>query len=258
MRAARSSTSTRAAVARWTSTGIRSSTSSRRRASSRGRCCTALPARKSRRGSRAGSRSSIASSSWRRRPVGAPRPSGSSSTSRLRAGSSTTRIVSSLRRAGRRSSACLSAQTQGVIECYEAVCGAGVDASWPLSRKALIAAAKAAFENARLLGLAERHEAANETTFGNAIDLLLDRDVLVIAPNEAGRRNAASERRYAPGEHFDSLACASCAAGSGCSGPVALRRLETGARTLAAPESARDAPKSRARDRETRQPHGSA
>lgn len=99
----------------------------------------------------------------------------------------------------------LAAQTQGVIECYEAVCGACLDARWPLPRKALVAAARAGFENARLLGLAERHEAANETTFGNAIDLLLDRGVLAIAPSEAGRRSAASERRYAPGEHFDAL-----------------------------------------------------
>ncbi len=99
----------------------------------------------------------------------------------------------------------LAAQTQGVIECYEAVCGASLAASWPLSRRELSAAALELFENARLLGLAERHEAANDTTVGNAIDLLLDRGVLAIAPSESGRRSPTTEVRYAPGEHFDAL-----------------------------------------------------
>lgn len=99
----------------------------------------------------------------------------------------------------------LAAQSQGVIECYEAVCGACRDSAWPVSRKALIAAALDHFENARLLGLAERHEAANDTTAGNAIDLLLERGVLAIAPSESDRRGPGTEVRYAPGEHFDSL-----------------------------------------------------
>jgi len=99
----------------------------------------------------------------------------------------------------------LAAQTQGVIECYEAVCRAALEAEWPLGRKALLAASAAAFENGRLLGLADRVEAANDTTFGNAIELLRARRILVGARGEPGRRGAPGEPRFAPGEGFSAL-----------------------------------------------------
>jgi len=99
----------------------------------------------------------------------------------------------------------LAAQTQGVIECYEALCRTVLESDLPIGRKALLAAAQETFENGRLLGLAERVEAANETTFRNAIELLCARDIVVAERGEAGRRGAWPEPRYAPGEHLDAL-----------------------------------------------------
>lgn len=99
----------------------------------------------------------------------------------------------------------LAEQTRGVIECYEAVCRVVLDIEEPIGRKALIAAATAAFQNARLLGVAQRVEAANETTIGNAIELLCRRGILRAESAEPGRRGASPERPYTPGEHADVL-----------------------------------------------------
>jgi glycerol-3-phosphate O-acyltransferase len=107
--------------------------------------------------------------------------------------------------AGRPILGLLAAQTQGVIECYEAVARSVLDAELPIGRKALLAAAAHSFQTGQLLGLSERVEAANDTTFGNAIELLRDRGVLAVERGEPGRRGAAGEARYAPGEHFDRL-----------------------------------------------------
>jgi len=113
------------------------------------------------------------------------------------------RLVAS--EAGRPLLGLLAAQTQGVVECYEAVCRALQDVDTPVTRKALVAASQSAFEHAELLGLAERLEAANETTFGNAIELLLARGILAVEPAAPGRKGSASDIRYAPGEHFEAL-----------------------------------------------------
>ena len=114
------------------------------------------------------------------------------------------------RAAGRRELAFLAEQTRGVLEAYRAVCQVAEDPELDLHRKALLAAAQECFDQACLLGEAERFESANETTFQNAIDLLLGQSIL-----ETRRVEVASERRrkkapvvethYAPGEHAERL-----------------------------------------------------
>lgn len=106
---------------------------------------------------------------------------------------------------GRPVLAMLAAQTQGVVESYEAVLRALLGLEMPVTRKTLLAEATASFEHARLLGLAERVEAANDTTFGNAIELLLTRDILVAESVPSGRKGGAAEIQYAPGDRFDAL-----------------------------------------------------
>ena len=84
----------------------------------------------------------------------------------------------SLTAAGRAPLGVLATQTQGVLECYEAVCRAALQMEWPVPRAGLLAAAQSAFDHARLLGLATHDEGANETTFGNAIEWLRTAQIL--------------------------------------------------------------------------------
>ena len=107
---------------------------------------------------------------------------------------------------GRPLLAMLAAQTQGVVECYEAVCRAVESLEEPVDRKALVDASREAFERARLLGLAERVEAAHDSTFGNAIDWLVERGILEVdLSTPGGRKGATPAARFAPGEHADAL-----------------------------------------------------
>jgi hypothetical protein len=71
------------------------------------------------------------------------------------------------------------------------------------TKKEFLAKAAAGFERASLLGLAGRSEAANDTTFGNALELLRARGIL--ESTREPRKAGPPEVRYSPGEHWDAL-----------------------------------------------------
>jgi glycerol-3-phosphate O-acyltransferase len=98
---------------------------------------------------------------------------------------------------------CLAAQTQGVIECYDVVCRVIQADEGEVGRKEFLKRVKESFENAKLLGLAQRGEAANDTTFGNALDLLVRRGILVVQREK--KKGGAFEESFAPGEHWHAL-----------------------------------------------------
>jgi glycerol-3-phosphate O-acyltransferase len=98
---------------------------------------------------------------------------------------------------------CLAAQTQGVIECYDVVCRVIQADEGEVGRKEFLKRVKESFENAKLLGLALRGEAANDTTFGNALDLLVRRGILVVQREK--KKGGAFEERFAPGERWHAL-----------------------------------------------------
>jgi glycerol-3-phosphate O-acyltransferase len=99
---------------------------------------------------------------------------------------------------------CLAEQSRGVIEAYMACCAALGDESGEnveMDKKGLRKQAEQYFKNAELLGEAARPEAANDTTFSNVLDLLVERRLLVEI-RSSGRR---SEVRYARGEEWAAL-----------------------------------------------------
>jgi glycerol-3-phosphate O-acyltransferase len=101
---------------------------------------------------------------------------------------------------------CLSAQTAGVIESYEVACRVVLEEIGPeaaLSKKEFLERASAGFRRAALLGLASSSEAANDTTFGNALELLMSRGIL--ESSREPRKSGPPEVRYARGEQWDAL-----------------------------------------------------
>ena len=70
-----------------------------------------------------------------------------------------------------------------------------------MTRKGLQKAAQEQFERGQLLGEVQRREAANTTTFGNAIDALLRSRILGPAPDGGSARDPA----YVRGDAFDDL-----------------------------------------------------
>jgi len=111
---------------------------------------------------------------------------------------------------GRRMLAALETQTRGTLEAYQATCFAaeealpGEDARVP--RKELRALAGERFAGAQLLGEASRPEGSNETTYQNALDLLVRRGVLAAErpPRRRGRRGSG-DPVYRRGERWDLL-----------------------------------------------------
>jgi glycerol-3-phosphate O-acyltransferase len=98
----------------------------------------------------------------------------------------------------------LAAQTRGVIESYAAAFAAAASAEGPLSRREFEKAALAQFERALLVGEAERSEAANAASFGNALELLVRRGI--VDRTESGSAPGKDpEVRFAPGAGFDQL-----------------------------------------------------
>jgi len=103
---------------------------------------------------------------------------------------------------------CLAEQARGVIEAYAACCSAlsvlegDPGGTTPVDRKGLRKQAESYFRNAELLGEAARLEAANDTTFSNVLDLLVERGILVENLG-SGRRSA--DARYARGEEWAAL-----------------------------------------------------
>jgi glycerol-3-phosphate O-acyltransferase len=101
---------------------------------------------------------------------------------------------------------CLAEQTRGVIEAYQACCSAltglvdaDIDA---IAKKELRRRAARYFENAELLGEAARPEAANDITFSNILDLLVERRILREEPVVSKR---SKETRFSRGEEWQAL-----------------------------------------------------
>jgi glycerol-3-phosphate O-acyltransferase len=98
---------------------------------------------------------------------------------------------------------CLVAQSQGVIECYEVACRVFLHAEDEISKKDFLARCVAGFERSEVLGLASCEEAANDTTFNNALDLLVRRQI--VQTRRVPRRSGAPDVLIAPGENFGAL-----------------------------------------------------
>jgi glycerol-3-phosphate O-acyltransferase len=102
---------------------------------------------------------------------------------------------------------CLAEQTRGVIEAYQACCsallGLGDAEVETIGRKELRRSAARYFENAELLGEAARPEAANDATFTNVLDQLVERGILCERTFTTKR---SKEVRYARGESWEALA----------------------------------------------------
>jgi glycerol-3-phosphate O-acyltransferase len=102
---------------------------------------------------------------------------------------------------------CLAEQTVSVIEAYQACCAALVGLSDVegelMGKKELRRRAAQYFEHSELLGEAARPESANDATFSNVLDLLVERGILV----EHRTTNKRSiEISYARGENWAALA----------------------------------------------------
>ncbi|MCZ6464881.1 MAG: 1-acyl-sn-glycerol-3-phosphate acyltransferase, partial [Proteobacteria bacterium] len=101
----------------------------------------------------------------------------------------------------------LAEQTRGVIEAYHAAFLVAVELD-SVNRKEFFKRAAAQFENAELLGEAQRRESANDSTFQNALDLLVRRGILEARKTEIGKgtkRGVREEVVYARGEHAAAL-----------------------------------------------------
>jgi glycerol-3-phosphate O-acyltransferase len=96
----------------------------------------------------------------------------------------------------------LAEQTRGVVEAYYAAFGAVLVSDGPLTAKGLQEAASAQFDRADLLGEVVRREAANRITFGNAIELLVRRQIL----ERAASADRKGDSAYVRGPAFDDLA----------------------------------------------------
>jgi len=95
----------------------------------------------------------------------------------------------------------LAEQTRGVVEVYYATFASVSGLEEDIGRKALLKLATDQFKRADLLGEVERPESVNDTTIGNAIALLVDRDVLALG-EEKGKKGEVS---YVQGPSFGDL-----------------------------------------------------
>lgn len=98
---------------------------------------------------------------------------------------------------------CLAAQTGGVIECYGAVIRALEEAGGRLGRDQLFEASRMIHLNNLRMGVASYPEAANDATLGNALDLLIERQILETVDPGPDR---ARPDLLAPGERWSQLA----------------------------------------------------
>ncbi len=97
----------------------------------------------------------------------------------------------------------LAAQTRGFLEAYLAAFSAVLQGEPTLGGRRLEREVTEQFERFRLLGEAERAEAANPVTFRNALDLLVRRGVL--EQRRAGGAASARDALYVRGPAFDDL-----------------------------------------------------
>ncbi len=100
---------------------------------------------------------------------------------------------------------CLAEQTRSVIDVYSAACEAAAQLEEEVDAKQLNERIAAQFECAELLGNATRGEAANDTTYSNARDMLVRRGVLRVGSREIkgkgkkgkkGKKSKREERVY--------------------------------------------------------------
>jgi glycerol-3-phosphate O-acyltransferase len=95
--------------------------------------------------------------------------------------------------------------TRPLIEAYLSVCAAAAAIGEEgITARDLTRAASEQFERAALLGEVGLAESSNPVTFGNALDLLLHRGVLELAP-AAGGRDRREQQRYMRGPAFAEL-----------------------------------------------------
>jgi len=73
----------------------------------------------------------------------------------------------------------LAEQTRGVVDVYRLACVVADGVEDTITRKEFVARMSTAYESASMLGEARRAEAANETTFSNATDLIVSRGILL-------------------------------------------------------------------------------
>jgi glycerol-3-phosphate O-acyltransferase len=103
---------------------------------------------------------------------------------------------------GRGYFAFLAEQSRSVIEAYTAVSSAAQALAGPITAKQLQREVGEHHRRGMLLGEIRRPEGANPVTFGNALDLLVRREILV----RTERGPAGREQSYAPGPAFERLA----------------------------------------------------
>jgi glycerol-3-phosphate O-acyltransferase len=72
----------------------------------------------------------------------------------------------------------LAEQTRSVVDVYELACTVAGKLDGVITRADFFAEVTEAFEGASIIGKVTRREAANDTTFSNAVDLLIQRGVL--------------------------------------------------------------------------------
>ncbi|MFK7898399.1 MAG: 1-acyl-sn-glycerol-3-phosphate acyltransferase [Myxococcota bacterium] len=96
-------------------------------------------------------------------------------------------------------------QTRGVVECYDTL--VRVLVTWMASAEdgvlasGLLKEAHLAFESAQILGRVRPAEAASETSFKNALSLLVARDILSSESVQTGKRGGR-DTRYSRGEKW--------------------------------------------------------
>jgi len=94
-------------------------------------------------------------------------------------------------------------QTRGLLEVYAVVCDVVIDSQGSGTRREWTSLVTSRFDRARLLGEAERIEALNPTTVGNALDLLERSDVL--AGERIETRRGGGDRSYRPSLRWEEL-----------------------------------------------------
>jgi glycerol-3-phosphate O-acyltransferase len=90
-------------------------------------------------------------------------------------------------------------QTQSVIDAYRAACDVAAILEDELTKKEFHARVSKQFECAELLGDARRPESANQTTYANALDLLVRRGLLEAGQREVKPKKGRKEKRSRKG-----------------------------------------------------------
>ena len=96
----------------------------------------------------------------------------------------------------------LAEQTRSVVDVYDLSCDVAAQLETVVTRAEFYDRVSEAFEGASIIGNVRRREAANTTTFSNAVDLLLHRGALTEhrrdVPDKKGRSAAVREKKGKP------------------------------------------------------------